>query len=83
MMDDLTKNSIFTTNAIGANGQPTTIQYQTTADSLLKQPKIEGQKQDQQPTYYYTTTNVSKVSVVVNYLESVTYFKLSCMVIQR
>lgn len=62
MMDDLTKNIIFTTNAIGANGQPTTIQYQTT-DSLLKQPKIEGQKPDQ-PTYYYTT-NVSKVECLL------------------
>lgn len=57
MMEDLTKNIIFTTNAIGANGQPTTIQYQTADGTILKQPKIEGQKE--QPTFYYTTTNVS------------------------
>lgn len=54
-MEDLTKNIIFT-NAI--NGQPATIQYQTADGTILKQPKIEGQKADQQPTFYYTT-NVS------------------------
>ncbi|XP_017854849.1 zinc finger protein 93 isoform X2 [Drosophila busckii] len=52
-MEDLTKNIIFTTNAI--NGQPATIQYQTADGTILKQPKIEGQKADQQPTFYYTT----------------------------
>ncbi|KAH8400625.1 hypothetical protein KR222_009147 [Zaprionus bogoriensis] len=52
-MEDLTKNIIFTTNAI--NGQPATIQYQTADGTILKQPKIEGQKSDQQPTFYYTT----------------------------
>ncbi|XP_017063937.1 zinc finger protein 93 isoform X2 [Drosophila eugracilis] len=51
-MEDLTKNIIFT-NAI--NGQPATIQYQTTDGTILKQPKIEGQKAEQQPTFYYTT----------------------------
>ncbi|XP_023031822.1 zinc finger protein 616 isoform X1 [Drosophila willistoni] len=51
-MEDLTKNIIFTTNAI--NGQPATIQYQTADGTILKQPKIEGQKSDQ-PTFYYTT----------------------------
>ncbi|TDG46100.1 hypothetical protein AWZ03_007442 [Drosophila navojoa] len=51
-MEDLTKNIIFT-NAI--NGQPATIQYQTADGTILKQPKIEGQKADQQPTFYYTT----------------------------
>ncbi|XP_017060374.1 zinc finger protein 93 isoform X1 [Drosophila ficusphila] len=51
-MEDLTKNIIFT-NAI--NGQPATIQYQTADGTILKQPKIEGQKPDQQPTFYYTT----------------------------
>lgn len=55
-MEDLTKNIIFT-NALGANVQPATIQYQTTDGTILKQPKIEGQKE--QPTFYYTTTNVS------------------------
>ncbi|XP_073823428.1 chromatin-linked adaptor for MSL proteins [Musca autumnalis] len=54
MMEDLTKNIIFT-NALGANVQPTTIQYQTADGTILKQPKIEGQKD--QPTFYYTTTN--------------------------
>lgn len=58
-MEDLTKNIIFTTNSI--NGQPATIQYQTADGTILKQPKIEGQKADQQPTFYYTT-NVSAVS---------------------
>lgn len=53
-MEDLTKNIIFT-NAI--NGQPATIQYQTADGTILKQPKIEGQKTEQ-PTFYYTT-NVS------------------------
>lgn len=53
-MEDLTKNIIFTTNAI--NGQPATIQYQTADGTILKQPKIEGQKAE--PTFYYTT-NVS------------------------
>ncbi|KMY91423.1 uncharacterized protein Dsimw501_GD21617, isoform C [Drosophila simulans] len=51
-MEDLTKNIIFT-NAI--NGQPATIQYQTADGTILKQPKIEGQKTEQQPTFYYTT----------------------------
>ncbi|XP_030377485.1 zinc finger protein 260 [Scaptodrosophila lebanonensis] len=51
-MEDLTKNIIFTTNAI--NGQPATIQYQTADGTILKQPKIEGQKAEQ-PTFYYTT----------------------------
>ncbi|XP_016960688.1 zinc finger protein 227 isoform X2 [Drosophila biarmipes] len=51
-MEDLTKNIIFT-NAI--NGQPATIQYQTADGTILKQPKIEGQKAEQQPTFYYTT----------------------------
>ncbi|KPU74638.1 uncharacterized protein Dana_GF13861, isoform C [Drosophila ananassae] len=50
-MEDLTKNIIFT-NAI--NGQPATIQYQTADGTILKQPKIEGQKTEQ-PTFYYTT----------------------------
>lgn len=54
MMEDITKNIIFT-NALGANVQP--IQYQTADGTILKQPKIEGQKE--QPTFYYTTTNVS------------------------
>lgn len=54
-MEDLTKNIIFTTNAI--NGQPATIQYQTADGTILKQPKIEGQKAE--PTFYYTT-NVSE-----------------------
>lgn len=66
-MEDLTKNIIFTTNAI--NGQPATIQYQTADGTILKQPKIEGQKADQQPTFYYTT-NVSeqtnKLNVTLN-----------------
>ncbi|XP_061387908.1 zinc finger protein 271 [Musca vetustissima] len=52
MMEDLTKNIIFT-NALGANVQPTTIQYQTADGTIIKQPKIEGQKD--QPTFYYTT----------------------------
>lgn len=55
MMEDLTKNIIFT-NALGANVQPTTIQYQTADGTILKQPKLEKE----QPTFYYTTTNVNK-----------------------
>ncbi|XP_017154306.1 zinc finger protein 239 isoform X1 [Drosophila miranda] len=51
-MEDITKNIIFT-NAI--NGQPATIQYQTADGTILKQPKIEGQKTEQQQTFYYTT----------------------------
>lgn len=54
-MEDITKNIIFT-NAIGANVQPATIQYQAADGTILKHPKIEGQKD--QPTFYYTTTNV-------------------------
>lgn len=57
MMEDITKNIIFT-NALGANVQP--IQYQTADGTILKQPKIEGQKE--QPTFYYTTTNVSSIN---------------------
>lgn len=57
-MEDITKNIIFT-NALGANVQPTAIQYQTADGTILKQPKIEGQKD--QPTFYYTTTNVSGI----------------------
>ncbi|XP_054743197.1 zinc finger protein 226 [Anastrepha obliqua] len=63
MMDDLTKNIIFTTNTINANGQPTTIQYQTADGTILKQPKIEGQKAEQ-PTFYYTTTNGGPATTV-------------------
>uniref|UniRef100_A0A1I8MZF2 C2H2-type domain-containing protein n=1 Tax=Musca domestica TaxID=7370 RepID=A0A1I8MZF2_MUSDO len=59
MMEDLTKNIIFT-NALGANVQPT-IQYQTADGTILKQPKIEGQKD--QPTFYYTTTNGNGATV--------------------
>uniref|UniRef100_A0A1A9V7G8 C2H2-type domain-containing protein n=1 Tax=Glossina austeni TaxID=7395 RepID=A0A1A9V7G8_GLOAU len=60
MMEDITKNIIFT-NAIGANVQPATIQYQTADGTILKQPKIEGQKD--QPTFYYTTTNGNAATV--------------------
>lgn len=54
-MEDITKTIMFTTNAI-QGATPTTIQYQT-ADGILKQPKIEGQKTGQQefPTFCYTT----------------------------
>ncbi|KAI8121576.1 Zinc finger and SCAN domain-containing protein 22 [Lucilia cuprina] len=58
MMEDITKNIIFT-NALGANVQP--IQYQTADGTILKQPKIEGQKD--QPTFYYTTTNGNGATV--------------------
>ncbi|KAM7351744.1 chromatin-linked adaptor for MSL proteins isoform 2-T3 [Cochliomyia hominivorax] len=58
MMEDITKNIIFT-NALGANVQP--LQYQTADGTILKQPKIEGQKE--QPTFYYTTTNGNGTTV--------------------
>ncbi|XP_037959584.1 zinc finger protein 184 isoform X2 [Teleopsis dalmanni] len=62
MMEDITKNIIFATNTIGANGQPTAIQYQTADGTILKQPKIEGQKTDQ-PTFYYTTNGNATVNL--------------------
>ncbi|XP_004534438.1 zinc finger protein 492 [Ceratitis capitata] len=80
MMEDITKNIIFTTNAIGANGQPTTIQYQTADGTILKQPKIEGQKADQ-PTFYYTTTNGS-AATTVNLAQLTTDDNKTCYIAQ-
>lgn len=57
-MEDITKTIMFTTNTL-QNGQPT-IQYQTADGTILKQPKIEGQKNPEYPTFCYTTTNVNK-----------------------
>nr|XP_014096012.1 zinc finger protein 420 [Bactrocera oleae]XP_014096013.1 zinc finger protein 420 [Bactrocera oleae]XP_014096014.1 zinc finger protein 420 [Bactrocera oleae]XP_036215911.1 zinc finger protein 420 [Bactrocera oleae] len=79
MMEDLTKNIIFTTNAIGANGQPTTIQYQTADGTILKQPKIEGQKE--QPTFYYTTTN-GGAATTVNLAQLTTDDNKTCYIAQ-
>lgn len=52
---------MFTTNSL-PNTTQATIQYQTT-DPGIKQPKIEGQKSNQQefPQFCYTT-NVSQTS---------------------
>lgn len=74
MMEDITKTIMFTTNNL--QGTPT-IQYQTvqTGDLTLKQPKMEGQKQDFPTTFCYVansnmiqkitpTTQVSNVSTV-------------------
>ncbi|XP_036321672.1 zinc finger protein 665 [Rhagoletis pomonella] len=80
MMEDLTKNIIFTTNAIGANGQPTTIQYQTADGTILKQPKIEGQKTEQ-PTFYYTTTN-GGAATTVNLAQLTTDDNKTCYIAQ-
>ncbi|XP_055857493.1 zinc finger protein 665 isoform X1 [Episyrphus balteatus] len=61
-MEDITKTIMFTTNTI-QNGQPT-IQYQTADGTILKQPKIEGQKNQQDyPTFCYTTTNGNATTV--------------------
>lgn len=58
-MEDLTKTIMFTTNSL-PNTTQATIQYQT-SDPGIKQPKIEGQKSNQQefPQFCYTT-NVSQ-----------------------
>lgn len=74
MMEDITKTIMFTTNNL--QGTPT-IQYQTVqaSDLQLKQPKIEGQKQDFPATFCYVansnmiqkitpTTQVNNVSTV-------------------
>lgn len=54
-MEDITKTIMFTTNNL--QGTPT-IQYQTIqGDVTLKQPKIEGQKQDF-PTFCYVNSNM-------------------------
>lgn len=39
------------------NGQAATIQYQTTDGTILKTPKVEGQKAQDFPAFY-TTSNV-------------------------
>lgn len=54
-MEDLNKTILFTTNPTSTG----TIQYQTTEG--LKQPKIEGQKGNQQqefPTFCYANVNM-------------------------
>lgn len=57
-MEELGKTIMFTTNNLQA---PATIQYQTTTDQGLKQPKIEGQKTHEYPTFCY---NVNKIQMI-------------------
>lgn len=54
-MEDITKTIMFANPM--QNGQPTTIQYQTTDGTILKTPKVEGQKAQDFPAFY--TSNVS------------------------
>jgi len=55
-MEDITKTIMFTTNSL--QGTPT-IQYQTVqaSDITLKQPKLDGQKQEF-PTFCYVNSNM-------------------------
>lgn len=61
-MEDITKTIMFTSPL--QNGQPTTIQYQTADGTILKTPKVEGQKAQDFPAFY-TTSNVSTLFFLV------------------
>lgn len=56
LMEDITKTIMFTSPL--QNGQNATIQYQTADGTILKTPKVEGQKAQDFPAFY-TTSNVS------------------------
>ncbi|KAL5287044.1 hypothetical protein ACFFRR_008163 [Megaselia abdita] len=59
-MEDITKTIMFTSPL--QNGQQATIQYQTADGTILKTPKVEGQKAQDFPAFY-TTSNGGTVSL--------------------
>lgn len=69
-MEDITKTIMFTSPL--QNGQSATIQYQTADGTILKTPKIEGQKSQDFPAFY-TTSNVSMFCLFQVFLQTMSH----------